>query len=631
MTDLHASSAHAASPPQNARITADQAVAAGKDYAELAASERGVFWTQFDPADSATRIFHVPSGEPGAAPRCLTPDGFSVRGRVYEYGGGAFCVAGDTLVFVNEKDQRLYRQAIDGDTHAPLALTPAGRRYGDLRAHRDHVLAVEEDGDTHRIVAIALEDGAREVLAEGGDFYAAPCLHETREGTARLVWIEWQRPHQPWTSTQLRERVRDARGAWSSPRTLAGGDRIEALQQPQFDAHGALWCLTDRAGYWQPWRVRDDTLEALPCAAADHASAPWQLGARSWLALDEGASFATWFDDGFGVLAHRLNDGTHAIASAYSRFHHLAADATHFYCLAASPTCPAAVLAIARDDRRVEVLSEVSPMLPAARIPQPESLRFPSGDSHAYGYFYAPQAAADTTGNATPAPPVVVFVHGGPTSACYPVFDPRMAYWTQRGFAVVNLNYRGSTGYGREFREALHDNWGVADVDDACNAVAWLAAQGRVDATRAFVRGGSAGGYTVLCALAFREVFRGGASLYGVSDPLTLGAHTHKFEADYLDWLIGDPVAQADRYRARTPLLHADRIDAPVIFFQGELDAVVTPDQTRRMVSALEARGVKVEAHYYADERHGFRKAANQAHALEAEYRFYCAVLGQPA
>ncbi|MCY1177160.1 Dipeptidyl aminopeptidase BIII [compost metagenome] len=229
------------------------------------------------------------------------------------------------------------------------------------------------------------------------------------------------------------------------------------------------------------------------------------------------------------------------------------------------------------------------------------------------------------TGDAKP--PLVVFIHGGPTSACYPMFDPRIQYWAQRGFAVADLNYRGSSGYGRDYRQALYLHWGEVDVEDACAVVSHLAERGLIDGDKAFIRGGSAGGYTALCALAFHQVFRAGASLYGVSDPVALGRATHKFEGDYLDWLIGDPQQDAERYAARTPLLHASNIHVPVIFFQGELDAVVVPQQTRDMVEALQHNGILVEAHYYADERHGFRKAANQAHALEQEWLFYRRVI----
>ena len=226
-------------------------------------------------------------------------------------------------------------------------------------------------------------------------------------------------------------------------------------------------------------------------------------------------------------------------------------------------------------------------------------------------------------------PPLLVFVHGGPTSACYPMLDPRIQYWTQRGFAVADLNYRGSSGYGREYRQALHLQWGEVDVEDACAVVSYLAAQDLIDGERAFIRGGSAGGYTTLCALAFHNVFRAGASLYGVSDPVALARSTHKFEGDYLDWLIGDPQRDAERYAARTPLLHASQIRVPVIFFQGELDAVVVPQQTRDMLEALQDNGIPARAHYYPDEHHGFRKAKNQEHALEQEWLFYSELLAR--
>ena len=250
-------------------------------------------------------------------------------------------------------------------------------------------------------------------------------------------------------------------------------------------------------------------------------------------------------------------------------------------------------------------------------IVAPQPLSYPSGDGQAQGFLYLPERHGEGP------PPLLVSIHGGPTSCTYPVFDARIQFWVRQGFAVADLNYRGSSGHGRAYRQALHLRWGEVDVEDACAVVDHLGAQGLVDPTRAFIRGGSAGGYTVLCALAFRDVFRAGASLYGVSDPLALAKVTHKFEADYLDWLIGDPEADRTRYEARTPLLHAEGIQAPVIFLQGLKDAVVVPAQTDAMAAALEARGIPVVVRRYPDEGHGFRRAANQADALEQEAAFY--------
>lgn len=598
MNETHASS------PRAEPFSAAQAVAAGTDFAELQLGAHGVFWNEYRPEDAACRIWHW---RDGVANR-LTPDGFSVRSRVYEYGGGAFCLTPDGVVFVNEADQQMYRQALDGE---PVALTSTDCRYGDLQFAAGRVLAVEEQQDRHRLVAIDLATGTRQVLAEGADFYASPTL--SPDGR-RLAWIEWSRPHQPWTSTRLMI----AEGDFSAPRCIAGEQIEESIQQPRFDADGRLYCLTDRGGYWQPWGETSDGLHALPSAEADHAPAPWQLGGCTWLPVGD-QFLASWSEDGFGRLALRNED----FSGDYSRFRHMAMDQQFIYCIAASPTSPSAVIAIDRVTHAVKILAGGVAPLPAERISRPQTLRYPSGSGEAHGFFY-PAMSGEAK------PPLVVFIHGGPTSACYPILDPRIQYWTQRGFAVADLNYRGSSGYGREYRQALHLRWGEVDVEDACAVVSYLADQGLIDGDRAFIRGGSAGGYTTLCALAFRQVFRAGASLYGVSDPVALARATHKFEGDYLDWLIGDPERDAERYAARTPLLHADNIRVPVIFFQGELDAVVVPQQTRDMVAALEHNGIPVEAHYYPDERHGFRRAANQAHALEREWTFYRRVMGLP-
>ncbi|MGE8190802.1 S9 family peptidase [Pseudomonas sp. NPDC086278] len=591
-------------------FSAARAVAAGIDFAELQLGRHGLFWNEYRPADAACRIWQWRDGQA----RCLTPAGFSVRSRVYEYGGGAFCLTDDGVVFVNEADQQMYRQSLLGET--PQVLTSGECRYGDLHFADGQILAVEELGDRHRLVAIRVADGSRRLLAEGADFYASPTLSPDSK---RLAWIEWSRPDQPWTATRLMVAERQRDGAFAQPRCVAGEGVQESLQQPRFDDSGRLFCLTDRGGYWQPWVESDTGLSPLPSADADHGPAPWQLGGCTWLALSETRYLASWTEGGFGRLGI-CGDAAEDFTGDYSRFRHLALDEQFIYCIAASPLSSSAVVAIDRNTRQVKVLAGGVTPLPAEQISTPQTLRYPSGSGEAHGFFYPAM-----TGEAKP--PLVVFIHGGPTSACYPMLDPRIQYWAQRGFAVADLNYRGSSGYGRAYRQALHLSWGDVDVEDACTVVAHLAERGLIDGEKAFIRGGSAGGYTTLCALAFKTVFRAGASLYGVSDPVALGRATHKFEGDYLDWLIGDPQQDAERYAARTPLLHASNIRVPVIFFQGELDAVVVPQQTRDMVTALQDNGILVEAHYYADERHGFRMAANQAHALEQEWLFYRRVM----
>ncbi|BAU74556.1 alpha/beta hydrolase family protein [Metapseudomonas furukawaii] len=590
--------------------SAQRAVAASRDFAELRCGPDGLFWTLFDPADGRTTLWRWLDGEA----HCLTPAGFSLRSRVYEYGGGAFCLVPGGVVFVNEADQQLYHQRLHG---RPTRLTDrAGCRYGDLECAAGQVLAVEEDGQRHRLVAIALDDGQCRELAAGADFYAAPRL--SADGQC-LAWIEWDRPHQPWTSTRLCRRHRSGDG-WSAPDILAGADGGESLQQPRFDDRGRLHCLSDRHGWWQPWRLDGEGLRPLPAALADHAPAPWQLGLSSHLPE---VGLRSWLADGQGFLS-----GTSGVplATDFSRFRQLAADDRHYYCIAAGPARSSAVLAIERQGGGVRTLAGGE--APESAVSRPRALRFPvAAGEWAHAFFHAP-CNPRFQGGRGERPPLLVFCHGGPTSACQPVLDPRIPFWTQRGFAVADLDYRGSSGYGRAYRQRLEGAWGELDVADAAALVKHLAALGLVDPGRAFIRGASAGGFTTLLALMGDTPFRGGASYYGVSDPLALRATTHKFEADYLDWLIGDPVRDAARYRQRSAVSRAGEIEAPLILFQGGQDAVVVPEQTASLVAALEASGRTVACHVYPDERHGFRNAVNLAHALEAELAFYRGLLG---
>ncbi|MFV3387567.1 alpha/beta hydrolase family protein [Pseudomonas sp. NY15364] len=608
--------------------SAEQAAAASADFAELHATHGGVLWVAFDPQLARCGLFFYRDG----VVRELTPPGFSVRSRVYEYGGGACCATEQGVAFVNERDQQVYRIDIglDGGAHgAPYLITSHSHcRYGDLSfvPAWQALLAVEESHEVgtvvHRLVRIGL-NGKREVLVEGADFYAAPVADPTGQ---RLAWIEWDRPHQPWIATRLCQRESGER-----TRVLAGQGSDQALQQPRFDARGRLWVLSDKAGWWQPWCVDGDT--TLHAAPYDHAPAPWQLGGRTYLPLENDEFLLTRFEQGVGALvgcavrtsalegktigAHRAASLERRLAEDFTRFRSLAADAEHFYCIAGAPDRLPAVLAIRRSDGALRILAGGEQPLSEAQLSRPQPFSCGVGEGErSHGFFYSPASTGER-------PPLVIFLHGGPTSACYPVFDPRIAFWTLRGYAVLDLNYRGSSGYGRAYRLRLAGQWGELEVEDTRAAIDSLASNGRIDPQRVFVRGGSAGGFSALRALVELPQLRGGASLYGVSDPLALRRLTHKFEADYLDWLIGDPEQDAERYRDRTPLLQAERIKAPVIFFQGALDAVVVPSQTEAMAEALRQRGLPVEYHLFAEERHGFRQATNLAEALRAEHTFY--------
>jgi len=607
--------------------SAERAAAASRDFAELRAGHGGLFWIEYDPADARCTLWYWREGQAS----CLTPASFSLRSRVYEYGGGAFCLTTQGVAFVNEADQQIYIQ--DLCQQAPVALSRNLEcRYGDLQFDRrgNAIVALEErhgePGVEHRLVSLALDGGERRVLVEGADFYSSPALDP--EG-GRLAWIEWSRPEQPWTATRLCCAERTVDGHWGHVLCLAGADGQESLQQPRFAEDGTLYCLSDRDGGWQPWREHAGRVEPYEQKSAgahtgfDCASAPWQLGTISYQPLAGGGLLLTWMRDGFGLLFEQDAHGLRQLAAYYSRCRQLAVDDRSFYCIAGSADRTASVLKIDRDSGETSVLAGGEQPLPDTQLSRPQSLYFPTGQGEsAHAYLYLPNNAK-YCGMPGERPPLVVFIHGGPTSACYPVFDPRIQFWTQRGFAVVDVNYRGSSGFGRAYRHRLREQWGVLDVEDACQAVHALAAGGQIDPSRVFIRGSSAGGYTALCALVASDLFRGGASLYGVSDPLALRRVTHKFEADYLDWLIGDPQKNPERYDERAPLRNAERITAPVIFFQGGQDAVVLPEQTESMVAKLRAGGVEVAYRLYPQERHGFRDAVNLADALEREWRFY--------
>jgi len=613
--------------------SAEQAAAASADFAELHAAHGGVLWVAFDPLLARCGLFFCREGVVSE----LTPPGFSVRSRVYEYGGGACCATDQGVAFVNEGDQQVYciDFGMDCGAHgAPYVITDEPNcRYGDLCfvSAWQALLAVEEshEGDAvvHRLVRIGL-DGKRHALVEGADFYASPVVDPSGR---RLAWIEWDRPHQPWVATRLCQRESGER-----TRVLSGEAGDRSLQQPRFDVQGRLWVLSDQAGWWQPECVDDDTKrDVAPC---DHAPAPWQLGGRTYLPLESDELLLTRFEQGVGVLvgcaARTCDPGGKAIgayslgglatpnaerrlAEGFTRFRSLAADSEHFYCIAAAPDRLPAVLAIRRSDDALRILTGGEQPLREEQLSRPQPFSCPvGGDERSHGFFYSPVSAGER-------PALVIFLHGGPTSVSYPVFDPRIAFWTLRGYAVLDLNYRGSSGYGRAYRLRLAGQWGDLEVEDIRAAIDTLGGENRIDPQRVFVRGGSAGGFSALRALVELPQLRGGASLYGVSDPLALRRLTHKFEADYLDWLIGEPEQHAERYRDRTPLLQVERIRAPVIFFQGGLDAVVVPSQTQVMVEALRQRGLPVEYHLFAEERHGFRLAANLAQALRAEHAFY--------
>ena len=590
-------------------ITSGLIVAQAVSLSEVRIDGGRVYWVEGRPQERGRYV--AVSADDGD----LTPAPFNVRTRVHEYGGGAWTVHAGTLYFSNFGDGRIYR----GGT----ALTPEGPwRYADLTLDRQgRVIAVREDhgggGEPVNGIVRIGEAGDAEILAEGHDFFSSPRL--SPDG-CHIAWLAWDHPRMPWDGTTL----------YLDGQAIAGGPG-ESIFQPEFSPDGgALFFVSDRTGWWNLYRydVAGGATAAVAPRAAEFGQPQWVFGMSTYAFAGANRLVCCYTENGLGRLAAiDLTSGAFtAIETSYTDFSYLQAAGERVVFRGGSPRTPAAIVEFNLTTFQ-EIIHKKSTGVaddPAVArcFSVPRAVDYPSDGRTAHGLFY-PAFHPDYAAPAGDLPPLVVKCHGGPTAAASSTLDLRIQYWTSRGIAVLDVNYGGSSGYGRAYRELLNGNWGIVDVDDAVNGARFLAAEGWIDGGRAAITGGSAGGYTVLAALTFRDFFRGGASHYGVSDAAALARDTHKFESRYLDSLIGPYPAREDLYRARSPLAHADRLHAPVIFFQGDEDQVVLPSQTETMVEALRAKGSPVGYLLFAGEQHGFRQAANIQRALDAELLFY--------
>ncbi len=577
----------------------------------------------------------------------------SVRSRVYEMGGAALCTQGDLLCFVNDSDQALYLGQCDGQRMRRMsAITAhAHRRFAEpqLDVLRERVIAIEESHDPghrapplHRIVAIGYGGcaGRSHVLCRGQDFYASPQISPSG---MQMAWLSWRHPHMPWDETSLWVADLDAEGLPVRARRVAGGDG-ESVAQPRWDESGQLHFLSDRTGFWNLYRHEAEGPAPLCPRRADFCRPQWRLGQSSYCFLPEGDILCTFTEAGTWHLA-RLNSGGELtiFRQPLTEFDQLVSAPGGAALICGSPTQP---LRVARFDSGTAAL--LSPRgvplgphgegldpptrsrqpLPKELFSRPAALRFPTADgAEAHALFYPPNNP-EFAGSKGQLPPVLVRCHGGPTEQARSFLSLATQYWTTRGFAVVAVNYRGSSGYGRAYRARLEGRWGVADVEDCEAAVRYLASRGFVDGQRAVISGGSAGGFTTLCALTFGRTFAAGAVYFGISDLERLAAETHKFESHYLDTLIGPYPQCRNVYRARSPLHHRASVTCPIAFFHGLQDRITPPNQAREMVRALKERGVPVAYLEFPEEGHGFRQAETVRRTLDAEYSFYCMRFG---
>jgi dipeptidyl aminopeptidase/acylaminoacyl peptidase len=617
-------------------ITPALVARAGRPLGSAAIAADGAVWWAEGRPEEGGRIVLMRRPR-GGRPELVTPEGFYVRTRVHEYGGGAWHLAGpDLVLFTNFSDQRLHSQRL-GEAPRPITPQPqaeAGLRYADFRLTPDGatVVCVREvhgSGEAeNQIVSLPLDGGTEPtVLAAGRDFYASPRI--SADG-GMLAWICWDHPNMPWDGTELWM----ASLAEPEEAILVAGGVEESIFQPEWGADGDLCFTSDRDGWWNLYRSGAGGVEQITTEQADLGHPQWTFDTSTYQLLEDGSVVFVRTDRGEERLC-LLDPGTDALRDfglpfrSFGRSPSLSVRGGEVASTASSPTSEPAVFVLDLAGGEIEtVRSGSEEPIDAAYASTPRAIEFPtSGGATAHGFYYPP-SNADFSGPKGDLPPLIVQSHGGPTSHTTPALDRELSFWTSRGIGVVDVNYRGSSGYGRSYRNALRGQWGIVDTDDCIAAARFLAASGEVDGGRLAIRGGSAGGYATLCALVFHDEFATGAGYYGVADTETLATDTHKFESRYLDSLIGPYPERADIYRERSPIHFVEQLKAPVILFQGLDDEVVPPSQTETMVKALKANGVPHASLYFEGEAHGFRKAETEIRCLEAELYFYGRILG---
>lgn len=562
----------------------------------------------------------------------VTPMPFNVASRVHEYGGGAYRALDGVVIFSERTDGSVWLIERDG---APRRIaTPEGCRYADfeLDLPRRRALAVRED---HRgrpptdpkaaIVALPLGPGGGEtVLVEGPDFLSSPRL--STDG-GRLAWLAWDYPDMPWDRTRLSIAQVMHGGALEAAQLVAGHVR-EAIVQPKWSADGRLYFCSDRTGWWNLYALRGQSVEALAPVEAEIGGPHWVFAQSFYNFLPDGGIVAAIVRDGIRTAV--LIEGGKITPLGIGQVQECPCplgDGLAF--IATPPSSPPAVCLSPKvqGNAPIVIRAAAPAVIPEETISLGSPIDFPSRGGKAHAFWYPPKNR-DYEGPPGELPPLIVLSHGGPTSMATSSFSLNIQWWTSRGFGVVDVNYGGSTGYGRAYRERLYGQWGVVDVEDCAAAAKSLVERGLVDGNRLIIRGGSAGGFTTLAALTSLNLFKAGASFYGVADLKLLAKDTHKFESRYLDKLIG-PLPEAEAlYRERSPITHVGRLTCPVIFFQGEDDKTVPPNQAETMVEVMKARGLPVAYYSFAGEGHGFRRAETLRRTLDLELDFYGRVFG---
>ncbi len=612
-------------------ITSDLIVSATIGFGQIALDGGDIYWTEMRPTEGGRNV--IVRRKPDGQITEVTPFPFSARTRVHEYGGSSFVVRQGIVYFTNFADQRIYYQAPDS---APKPLTPAtDLRYADgvIDRRRDRLICVREDHTSagreaiNTLVSLDLKSGDAQVLVSGNDFYSSP---RPSPDSSCLAWLTWNHPNMPWDGTELWIGELTTDGSLSRTERVAGGVD-ESIFQPEWSPDGVLCFVSDRTGWWNLYRWRDRHTEPLCEMEAEFGRPQWVFGLSTYAFESAKRIICTYGKQGtrhlasLDITARKLE----TIATPYTEIWDLQTAPGRVVLGVGSPTEPASIVQLDLATRQLEVLRRSSNIaIDSGYLSTPQAVEFPTEQGlTAHAFFYAPQNR-DYIAPSDERSPLVVKSHGGPTAATSTTFNLGIQYWTSRGIAVLDVNYGGSTGYGRAYRQRLNGQWGVVDIDDCVNAVRYLIERGEVDDNRLTITGGSAGGYTTLCALTFRNIFKAGASYYGISDLEALARDTHKFESRYLDRLIGPYPQRRDLYQQRSPIHFSDRLSCPLILFQGLEDKIVPPNQAELMVEVLRAKGLPVAYVPFEGEQHGFRRAENIKRALDGELYFYSRIFG---
>ena len=615
-------------------ISVDLVVASSRQLREVWLDREDVYWIEGRP-DEGGRFAIVRCGAGGTIAD-VTPAGSNARSMVHEYGGGSYTVEDRLVVYSEMSDGRLYRQHGDRPTEPITAEGPY--RYADLRidSTRERVLCVREDHSAagqepeSAIVAVSLSDGETQVLAHGADFYSHPRLDPS--GT-HLAWLTWSHPDMPWDASELWLAAVTAEGSLTGARRVAGGPG-ESIAQPEWAPDGTLVFCSDRTGWWNLYRLdvspseHGGTPPAEPLAPmdAEFAVPQWVFGQSTYAIDRDGTILAIARSEGRDRLFRLQADGRspEEIDQPFLEMSTMRLQDRRAVYLGAGPSLPASIVRLDLATGDATILHQPSkPVVDAAYMAVPQQISFPSaGGRVAHALFYAPTNPSVQSVDGE-RPPLIVLSHGGPTAQASAAMDMDKQFFTTRGFAVVDVDYGGSSGYGRAYRQLLDGTWGIVDVEDCTAAARYLADRGLVDRARLFIRGGSAGGYTTLRALTTCGDFAAGSSHYGVGDLEALARDTHKFESRYLDRLVGPYPAAIETYRERSPIHATDRIDCPLIVFQGLDDRVVPPAQAEQLVAALQRKGLPYAYLTFAGEGHGFRRAENICRVLVAELSFF--------